>query len=56
MFEPHKSFILPSAEKVYVIGDIHGDLNATLDILIDKIKVLNKKKNNGLEEKRLLYN
>lgn len=44
MFEPHKSFILPSAEKVYVIGDIHGDMNATLDILIDKIKVLNKKK------------
>lgn len=42
-FKPHQNFILPPAEKIYVIGDIHGDINALLNILIDKIKVLNKK-------------
>ena len=30
-------------EKIFVIGDIHGDINALLNILVDKIKVLNEK-------------
>ena len=42
-FKPYENFILPPAEKIYVIGDIHGDINALLNILVDKIKVLNEK-------------
>lgn len=44
MFKPYKSFILPAVSKIYVIGDIHGDIDKLLDILINKINVLNKKK------------
>lgn len=42
-FKPHQNFILPAVKKIYVIGDIHGDINAILNILIHKIKVLTEK-------------
>ena len=42
-FKPYENFILPPVEKIFVIGDIHGDINALLNILVNKIKVLNEK-------------